>query len=127
MADLPKELFEIGTPDKKRVYYFTNIYGKKDSVELDFGDRLSYRRCILDGAYIVAYSADPHTVAECPACKHDFEGTNEEATNYLKNYFIPNTKDDITRLKTELNLLEKLLKLAENPENSIRKENLKRK
>ncbi len=47
MADLSKELFEIGSPDFKRKYHFIDIYENKSSVELDFGDRLSLiQKCL---------------------------------------------------------------------------------
>jgi DNA-directed RNA polymerase subunit M/transcription elongation factor TFIIS len=123
MADLPKELFNIGHPDIKREYHFININGEEEDVELNFGDSLSFVICPLDGAHIVHYSGDPHTVDECPACKRHFEGNEESVVKYVDNYFIPTLKENIKNIKKGLNYLEKILELAENPNNEIKKAN----
>jgi hypothetical protein len=124
MAELPSSLFEIGKPGEKREYFFIGLDGKEEFVCLDFGDRLTPNRCPLDGAHIVAYSGDPHTVTECPACKKygwDKEISSEED---LKEKIIPYAKFRIGRLKEEINHLESILRLSENPKNPIKTANL---
>jgi hypothetical protein len=123
MVDLPEELFENGSPDKKREYFFINLEGKGDCVELNFGDRLSSKKCLLDGANLVIYAGDPHTVIECPACRTSFSGY-DLARKYIERDFIPETKSKLNNLKKEVNYLEKMLNLAEYPNNEIKKANL---
>jgi len=123
MADLPKELFDIGNPKVKRTYYFINIYGEKSSVDLDFGDRLSNLTCPLDGANIVHYAGDPHTVDICPACSEAFEGNDEAVVRYLDKWYSPQLKERIRGIKAKLNQLEHILKLLDDPSNPIKKAN----
>lgn len=142
MEELPKELFETGNYGIKREYNFTNLNGEKASVELTFGDRLSELKCPIDGANIIIYHDDPHDitkffyegdnkdprpVAECPACREHFDLNNfNEKSNsrYVKSFLIPNKKIIINQLKEKLNNLERVLKLAKDPNNTIKKENL---
>ena len=125
MVDLPKELFEIGNPGEIRKYHFTNFNGFTDEIELEFGDKLIDKRCPLDGAYIVAYSGDPHTVLECPLCKQYVpqfsQDTEEQVARYIKNNFIPNTERELRTLENQVNYLEGILLLAKNPDNDIKK------
>jgi hypothetical protein len=123
MADLPKELLDRGHPDVKREYHFINIYGKKDSVELGFGDSLSFITCPLDGAHIVHYAGDPHTVDICPACNEAFEGNDEAVVRYVDKYYKVQLKERINGIKTKLNQLEHILFLLENPSNPIKEAN----
>jgi hypothetical protein len=127
MADLPPKLFAMGKYGEKKEYFFVNLNGEEESVILDFGDRLANVRCPLDGAYMIAYSGDPHTVLECPACHKDLFGSKvnkEQVNNYIKNDLIPNTKDKIKSLKEQLNYLERILLLAGDSDNEIKKANL---
>ncbi len=124
MVGLPSSLFEIGKPGEKREYFFIGLDGKEDFVCLDFGDRLTNHRCPLDGAYIISYDGDPHTVIECPACKKYGWDKEISSEKEIKKNIIPYAKSRIERLKEELNHLELILKLSENSENEIRIANL---
>ncbi|MGY4884726.1 MAG: hypothetical protein ACP5NZ_04075 [Nanobdellota archaeon] len=122
MEEIPQELFEL--TDKKREYKYINLNGKEEFVILNPGDRLINKRCQLDGAYFVAYSGDPHTVLECPAChKHGF-GTEINSQKDIFDRVIPYAKFRIEGLKEELNHLETILKLAQNSDNEIKKANM---
>jgi uncharacterized C2H2 Zn-finger protein len=124
MGKLPKELFDIGDSRVKREYNFIDLNGEETSIELDFGDRLSEARCPIDGANIVVYSGDPHTVAECPACGEQFSRDNQYNLVYIKDSLIPNKKSKLNKLKEEANKLEKIIKLAEDSNNAIKEANL---
>jgi hypothetical protein len=124
MVDLPKELFEIGNPGERREYAFTNLKGEEEFVILNFGDKLTHKRCALDGAYIISYSGDPHTTEECPACKKYGWENRISSDKYLHEFVIPHVKSRIDRLKEELIHHEIILKLAQNPNNEIKKSNL---
>jgi hypothetical protein len=124
MTKLPKELFGTGNQVTKRKYYFIDLNGEQNFVELDFGDKLSDKKCVLDGANIVVYSGDTHTISECPVCHEQFEGNEEYVKKRIENNFIPNTKEQIIRLKEKLSYLEKILSLAENSNNNIKEKNL---
>ena len=124
---LPKELFETVAFGKERKYHFINLKGEKDYVELRDSDMLTTKTCPIDGAYIVAYGGDPHTVPECPVCNEYFEGREDQVRKRIEEKYIPKIKSDINKLKENLNYLEKILELAENPDNNIRKANLQHK
>lgn len=124
MADLPSFLFDMGKSGEKRLYFFMGLSGEEEFICLDFGDRLTSQKCPLDGAYIIAYSEDPHTVTKCPACsKYGLDNT-PSSDKEIKDKIIPYAKSRIERLKEELNHLESILQLSENPENPIKKSNL---
>ena len=143
MEKLPKELFEEGAFMVQREYNFIDLNGEEASIKLGFRDRLSEIRCPIDGANIIIYKGDPHNisklfyedykedlhyVAECPACKEQFDLSNfneESNLRYLKSFLIPKKKIIINQLKENLNKLERVLKLAENSNNIIKKANLK--
>lgn len=122
MGEVPKELFEL--IDKVREYKYINLKGEEEIVFLSSGDRLSNKRCPLDGAYLVVYSGDPHSVFECPAChKYGFDmiiNSQKEITDKV----IPHIKYRAERLKEVINHLELILNLAQNPKNKIKKANL---
>jgi hypothetical protein len=122
MKEVPKELFEL--IDKKREYRYINLKGEEEIIILNSGDRLSNKRCLLDGAYLVVYSGDPHNVVECPAChKYGFDrdiNSQKEVTDKV----IPYIKHRTERLKEEINHLESILNLAQNSDNEIKKANL---
>ncbi len=127
MEEVPKELFNIGNPGEKREYLFIGLEGEEELVFLDFGDRLSDKRCPLDGAYLVIYNGDPHNVIECPAChKYGFNlsvGSPEDIPTKVTPYI----KHRIERLNEEINHLESILRLAQDPNNEIKKSNLQNK
>ena len=85
---------------------------------------MSFIRCPLDGAHIVHYSGDPHTVNECPACQKYFEGNEDSVVRYVDKSFKWVINKNINKLKEKLNYLEKILDLAENPNNEIKKANM---
>lgn len=124
MGDLPQELFEIGKEGVRREYFFTNLKGEEEFVFLNFGDRLTTKRCVLDGAYIVAYSGDPHSVEECPVCGKYFSVEKTSSNNSINESVVPYTQFRIEALKEELNKLEAILTLAGKPDNQIRVSNL---
>jgi hypothetical protein len=125
MTNLPEELFTAGNSSDKREYYFINLDGKEESVELDFGDRLSKTKCPLDGANLVIYNGDPHTIIECPACREHFENDYTSDILYIKNSkIIPRLEINLTVLKNKINHLEQLLKLAKDSNNSIKEANI---
>ena len=124
MRDLPQELFEIGKPGEKREYFFINLKGEEEFVFLDFGDRLTSKRCALDGAYLIAHSGDPHTVEECPACGKYFSPEKTSSIKSINESVIPYAQFRIETLKEELNKLESILSLARKPDNKIKNLNI---
>jgi uncharacterized Zn finger protein (UPF0148 family) len=72
----------------------------------------------------VAYSGDPHTVEECPVCGKYFSVEKTSSTKSIKESVVPYTQFRREALKEELNKLEALLNLAENPDNKIKTSNL---
>ncbi len=124
MAELPSSLFEIGKPGEKREYFFMGLDGKEEFVFLDFGDRLTPHRCPLDGAYIIAYDGDPHTVTGCPACEKYGWDKEISSEKDIKDKIIPYAKHRIERLNEEINHLESILRLAQDPENPVKSANL---
>jgi len=124
MTNLPEELFTVGNSSDKREYYFINLDGKEESVELDFGDRLSKIKCPLDGANLIIYNGDPHTVIECPACRKQLNINEELNLKYLNDSILLDAKSKISVLKEETKKLERIVELAENPNNSIKEANI---
>jgi len=124
MIDLPEELFEIGKPGERREYIFINLKGEEEFVFLNFGDRLTTKRCALDGAYIVAHSGDPHTVEECPVCGKYFSVEKISSIKSINESVVPYAQFRIEALKEELNKLEAILALAGKPDNKIKISNL---
>src|SRR3989344_3516975 len=137
MADLPKELFEIGRPNSKRKYFFINIYGKEESIDLRFGDKLlNFLRCPLDGDYIVSYrdkqnkNKNKETIEKCPACKNFFEGDPESVVRYLDKSYAFSLKEKVRGLKENtgnlgrIRSLERILELLKNPNNNVKQANL---
>lgn len=116
MKELPKKLFDTVDFGKERRYYFINLKGEQDYVELRDIDQLTTKTCPIDGTYIVNRGGDPHGVAECPACGEGFEGREEMILKRIKRSY--------NQLKEEADRLEKIIELAENPDNEIKKANL---
>lgn len=122
MGEVPAELFELG--DKKREYWYINPKGEEDFVILGADDILTKKRCLLDGVYMISYRGDLHNVLECPACHKLGFDMNVNTAKEISDKVIPYLKCRTERLKEEINHLEALLKLAENPDNTIRQLNL---
>jgi hypothetical protein len=132
IKEVPKELFDIGNPGEKREYLFVGLEGKKETVFLDFGDKLSNKRCPLDGTYLVIYGRGSHNIIECPACYGDYSnlstGSSEEIITKITSYTrhrIGQLNEEITHLNEEITHLELILRLAKYSDNNIKQLNLK--